>query len=612
MPGVLNSNDPFTRRAEEFAEYYSRFSPDEMARRARFHLAVSILLADYELSDDEISDQVLTDGSDHGIDFFFVSEDEVPRVWVVQVKDWERAPRNQQVAAVNKMVNEIKILLDRQRAAPDWDDRRRSRLQELKNVRDEDYVIEYVLALTGQAGPVAEKTDFPEGEFGDTKRLQILGREQLLDFETALVRAMETRVSLSTMQGELFALKSPVPATVFLVSAFEYARATRQLSPGLFELNPRLFLSKNALPNKSMLQTLNSEEDRGFFHLLNNGITALCRNVTITDGLPIDGRQTHTVNIQGLQVVNGCQTTETVWSWAADDPENARDVKLMVRLVKYIDDEFSALISKTTNTQSAILGTDLVANSEEQKKIKRALEGLPERPIFYENRRGALRKLIPSEKERYAVAVNEWGDPNSRQFRVIKMRELAQALQAVTGLPEQAKEGIAGIFKPGNQRYNFIFKQSWSDPEQLALVADLYKFISNIANWTKLEWRNLNSRLPEDLRNRYLTLSKLGRFYVLFLTYEYLRSPESPFSETPDDADPTRRPLLTPERSIEVRKTLVQDVSPILRIAVDSLRAVRENREHPVDGDRALLRQGSHKTRIQDRFRDSILQQNLN
>jgi hypothetical protein len=361
-----------------------------------------------------------------------------------------------------------------------------------------------------------------------------------------------------------------------------------------------------------MRETLDNSEKRPMFHLFNNGITAVCRDLSFTE-YAIEGNASYRIDIRGMQVVNGCQTTETLWDWARHEPEAARGTYVMLRLVKEINEEFTSTISRTTNTQSAILGTDVVANSSEQKRIKESLQHLPDRPIFYENRRGGIKKLSAADKERFVLAVNEWGDPNSRQYRIIKMRELAQALQAVTGLPEQAKEGIAGVFKPNNDRYNWLFKNCWEDGAQVALVADLYKFTANGLNWMKREWYDQNSTLDSSLRERYTTLAKLGRFYIIHLVYEYLRDPTNPFgvAVANDEEDGRRRPLLLAEDSQLIRENLKSRVGPSLVLAVDTLRAVREDRDHPVDGDRALLRQASHKSRIQQRFRDSVIQWNL-
>jgi hypothetical protein len=610
MPRVLNSNDPFTSRAEEFADIYGGSSDNVRARRARFHLAVQLLLAEYDLSDDDISEQVLRDGNEQGIDFFWVSDDDVPKVFVVQVKDWASATKAQQRDAVNKMVDEVQELLRRNRVSGDWPARRRDRFYQLKGIRDSDFITEYVLALTGTAAPALSEDDFAADRFGNEGHLRVMGRDELLLTESALLRALERHTQIRFRNERMLAVMTPNPTVIGLVPVSEYVAATEPLGTPLFEMNPRLYLSSRAGPNKAMRVTLDNPDHRRSFHILNNGITAVCKDMSLLKSAAADGPLT--ANITGMQVVNGCQTTETLWAWAKDEPEAATKTMVLVRLVKSSDEEFSALVSRTTNTQSAILGTDIVANSEEQKRIKQALHDLPDRPIFYENRRGAIKKLSAANREHFVVKFGEWGNPNAVQYRIIKMRELAQALQAVTGLPEQAKEGIAGIFKPNNERYNFLFKKSWTDGEQIGLVADLYKFVSNTTNWGKSIWFDEAGSDPNSLNERYLILATLGRFYLIHLVYEYLRNPNNPFGDsTMSEDDAKKLPLLSSERSREVREELRAHLGNTLLLAVDSLRAVREDPGHGAEGDRALLRQASHKKAIQSEFRKAILRKNF-
>jgi hypothetical protein len=608
MPRVLNSNDPFTRRAEEFADRYGGANDDARARRARFHLAIHLLLAEYDLSDDDISEQVLRDGSEQGIDFFWVSDDEVPRVFVVQVKDWAKAPKAKQKDAVNKMVDEVQELRSKKRVSGDWPTRRKDRFYELKRLEGRDFVLEYVLALTGVAGPEVALDDFADGRFGSDSRLRVMGRDALLLTESARSRALEKRTTIKFRKEQMLAVITPSTTVVGLVAVGDYVAATEHLGTLLFETNPRLFLSNKAGPNKAMRLTLDSPDERKSFHVLNNGITAVCKELTLTKSAASDGP--YTVNIKGMQVVNGCQTTETLWAWARDEPQAAATTMVLLRLVATSDEAFSALISRTTNTQSAILGTDLVANSIEHRRIKKELESLIDRPIFYENRRGAIKKLLAVDKQRFVVGISDWGNPNVTQYRIIKMRELAQALQAVTGLPEQAKEGIAGIFKPNNDRYNFLFKTIWSG-EQMGLVADLYKFVANTPNWGDSAWFEEDASGRESLNREYLKLATLGRFYLMHLVYEYLRNSGNPFGEVGgNEDDPNELRLMSSERSREIREDLRTSLGPSLLLAVDSLREVKET-EHGSDGDRALLRQAKHKDAIRKCFRSAVLKHNL-
>ena len=68
-----------------FEEYYSARPAEIGMRMARFHLAIEIYLSEFNLSGDDIADQVLQDSGDQGVDFFYVTDDDEPRIFAIQV-----------------------------------------------------------------------------------------------------------------------------------------------------------------------------------------------------------------------------------------------------------------------------------------------------------------------------------------------------------------------------------------------------------------------------------------------------------------------------------------------------------------------------------------------
>ena len=88
------------------------------------------------------------------------------------------------------------------------------------------------------------------------------------------------------------------------VRAAEVVRIFR--APGmrfrLFSLNPRGPLA-NAKVNKNISETLNTQEGRSTFHLLNNGLCATCDDFSLVSGK---------LKAKHFQIVNGCQTTVTL------------------------------------------------------------------------------------------------------------------------------------------------------------------------------------------------------------------------------------------------------------------------------------------------------------
>ena len=257
------------------------------------------------------------------------------------------------------------------------------------------------------------------------------------------------------------------------------------------------------------------------------------------------------------------------------------------------NDEINRRLSETTNSQSAIQSSDLVANDPAQKLIKSALETAEDTSIFYENRRGSWQKESKSavRKLRYQVSNGEWADSGPAQYRKISMREMAQSLQAILGSPEQAKEQIATIFKPGNSRYDTLFSDSWTDPRQIRLVADLYRYVSKTSNW-----------LPPGCTEDEEELAALGRFYAIYCIYEYWRTSGLPFDEPETD----RSVLFEGERSEQIRLDLKNQVDEPAYLVVLALDNVLRDTNNEIDGKRALLRQAAHKGKIESAFRNLV------
>ena len=571
------------------SETYPNRGDIEGRRFARFHVAIKYLLNAYELTSEEISDQVLTDWNDQGIDFFYKTEDESPVVYVVQVKDDQEYAKSKQVDAITKMKKEIDFLLSRQRVSSDWSEKKKERYSDLKEIRNATFRIRYVLLLTGGASANISTDDFSSDWFDEFERtLSVYDRNGIAELleRANSPRSLNTQLTLTLSKAGVQPESDGSPKFLFgLITVSDYVKATENLGTDLFRLNPRLFLSSSSGPNLKMLETLNSPNDRKNFHLFNNGITAVCKKFEIAHG------DVSKAKVEGLLVVNGCQTTETLWKWAKniDNRESAQNTSVMIRVIETVDDEdLARKISQTTNAQTSILSSDLVANDEYQTRVKTALESASINPFFYENRRGSYKKLSATRKETFKIGPQ---DQDGKGYRQISLREMAQALQSVTGMPEQAKEGISNLFKSDNTRYRTIFFDSWEHAEQVLLVADLFKFVGKKSLW-----------IHERADELEVELASLGRFYITHLIYETWRGGGRPNFELDSSIYTT---LIDADKSKFLRQNLVESVGGLAWKATRSLALIKKKRSP--DGNRALLRQSDHKDPIREKFVDLVM-----
>ena len=553
------------------------FGGDYLGRCSR---ALATILIDYGLTPEEINEEI--DAAVNG-GVFMVTEDDVPKVIYVRFVEGELTTR-QQADSISEMVYETEKIATRKSIRGLKDQLLRDRYEQIKVVRKLDPEFQFhLVCLDVSTSNLFDVQDFShEWLRGGIDTLKIHSEESLILDADAYAQPKSLDVTFSSGSSLLFEHTngSGYKVVSVLLPASQYVESTYPLGVELFGLNPRLFLSKSAGPNKAMKLTLESEEAEKF-HLLNNGITGVCRSLSVVN----DGNSTM-VTATNLQIVNGCQTTETIWAWARTAADTSK-VMIPIRLIEAGDDaELARRISMTTNAQSAIAAADLVANDSLQKNLK---EALSEFSIFYEARRGELRKISSADRTRLGRHQYGWNTGITN----IGLREMGQALLAVSGRPNQAKEQIAGLFKDQNRgRYVEVFGDSWEASSQPALVALLFLYLKDLNRW-------LNNSVLKERR----VLAGLGRFYVTYLIYEYWRKGSHAFiGDESVRADGQDVLIDSKESARRIANFDEAEIKKLANLAVSAMSYVLKNSNPAIDGNRALLRQGIHRKNIEDRF----------
>lgn len=189
----------------------------------------------------------------------------------------------------------------------------------------------------------------------------------------------------------------------------------------LLERNVRSFLQARAKVNKGIRTTILTEPD--MFFAYNNGLTATAESVatrSTDDGLVIDG-------IKDLQIVNGGQTTASLFHTRRNDKASLDSVFVQMKLT-VIDDEKSEevvpRISEYANTQNKVNAADFFSNhpfhvqmeSYSRRIWAPAQKGAQrETKWFYERARGqfadAQSKFTPAQKKKFLAE-----SPKSQMF----------------------------------------------------------------------------------------------------------------------------------------------------------------------------------------------------
>ena len=261
-----------------------------------------------------------------------------------------------------------------------------------------------------------------------------------------------------TLEEEDRTLSMTIPVGL-IIDAF------RSHTYNLFRLNPRGPLGNTI--NREMKLTLTDDTKKKRFHLFNNGITAICKEWYLDE-------RTHKLTIRDLQIVNGCQTTVTLWD-ARTSIQHDPNVLVNVKLSKSPED-LAKTIASTTNTQATIKAEDRVSNEVVQNRLKAEFNTF-EPPWFYQVKRGEWTRMIggQQEKRKYLAA--------DGTYRYLTAKEVAQAVLAFAGFPGEAKDrirhfldkvNISSIAREGEINYERVYTDSLS-AKQLLLPASIQR-----------------------------------------------------------------------------------------------------------------------------------------
>ena len=295
-------------------------------------------------------------------------------------------------------------------------------------------------------------------------------------------------------------LNMTVPVSL-IIDAFE------QHKYNLFRLNPRGPLGNRI--NGRMKESLADVERKKRFHLLNNGITAICNTWSLGE----DGRN---LSVGDLQIVNGCQTTVTLWD-ARTLIRYDENVRVSVNLSSCPED-IAKDIASTTNTQATIRAEDRVSNEKIQKQMQVAF-GSMEPPWYYQVKRGEWTRMLgtKSDKQKYLA-------DDQKTYRKLTAKEVAQAVLAFAGLPGDAKDRIRFFLEKrdislpdgtGQISYDLIYTGDLS-AEQLLLPAVIQRKVwENVAKhkdeeeWLDYARYHIVGLIGKILRDHYSVKSYL-------------------------------------------------------------------------------------------------------
>jgi hypothetical protein len=253
-------------------------------------------------------------------------------------------------------------------------------------------------------------------------------------------------------------------------------------SERLLEQNVRTFLQFRGNVNKGIRNTILKIPE--MFFAYNNGLSTTAEAITLNDS------KDRILFIRNLQIVNGGQTTASIYTAMKKDKADLSDVAIQVKLSIIPEDKVEEIvprISEYANTQNKVNAADFFSNSPFHLRIEELSRriwapspqgGLRETHWFYERTRGqyinAQARLTPA-KVREFLSIN----PKSQMF---SKTELAKYEYSFSQFPYKVCLGAQKCFaqfashigseweKNDHQFNDFYFKQ-------LIAKAILFRFL---------------------------------------------------------------------------------------------------------------------------------------
>lgn len=409
-------------------------------------------------SEEEISSLITDGGNDRGADAIHMREtNELAHITIVQSKyanSVKNAKKNFPGNEIDKLISLITDILNKTEGLLETvNSILASKIQDIWRLVDDGKTLSIQIILTSNTLPLVEL---------ERKRLQAFCQQyDFIEFEELSFQLVSGLISSDNREKEngvlncidvqkyeridcdIRGMVANIDATSFIdmVTTDDGENIKRHL----FDENIRGYLGLSGGFNKQILSSALSDDNHLFWYL-NNGITIIANNFSHQK---VRGAK---IKIENLQIVNGAQTSYSLFQAFKENPEKVAEVVLLVKIFASDREDISERIAIATNSQARISPRDLKANDSVQKKIASIFE---DNGIFYERKKNQFEGDISGP--------------------VIDSRKLGQVILAyILEEPHQSKTVTEDIF---GKMYNFIFSPNL-DANFLVKLAKLYLFVS--------------------------------------------------------------------------------------------------------------------------------------
>jgi hypothetical protein len=242
------------------------------------------------------------------------------------------------------------------------------------------------------------------------------------------------------------------------------------LRQSVFEENVRSFLGADNDVNSAIQNTLKNEEKKKLFSVLNNGITIVAPELTLTPN-------TKEINLTNYQIINGCQTSSTLY---ANREYLSDEVNVVVKFIESATNEAAGDIISATNSQSDIPKESFYGLRNKAKLVQKYFDAQnmavsPENMIYFERRQSEFRGM------------------SIQATRIFDVREVARCYAAMfLNQPHNSARYVQTIFSASGDS---LFRDEDHEAYYYASALALYKYQTLINgrkigahNFLKMRW----------------------------------------------------------------------------------------------------------------------------
>ena len=372
---------------------------ETLARSVAFVVLCAKVMLD--LTDDEAVDSLTEGGNDFGVDAISVGDlrdGEFP-VTLLQSKYHHanlEGVKGFPQAGVEKAVQAVRALFNP--AAPvDLNSRLQAQIEEVRSLILDGNIprVRFLLCSNGTSWKVpAAQAIIDRERFGDRVQFEHVNHE-------SLVRILGTTQPVKEVIQ--FAGKGLAEDIHFVrvfigkMAVSELARLMDVHGDRLLDRNIRRYLGLHGnRVNEAIRHTLEDPAERSNFFFYNNGVTLICERFDYNALQPED----HKIRVEGLQIINGGQTSKTVQATLAAARETILPggfdaTHVLVRLYQVSKDAGPSVqtITYAINSQNPVDLRDLRSSDPRQRQLELSMTALG-----YEYRRQrSERTLTPNE-----------------------------------------------------------------------------------------------------------------------------------------------------------------------------------------------------------------------